>query len=91
MAKYYRETKKRTYDRNLTFVREYKENCGCTDCKIKFPHYVLDFDHLDGKQSEVSRLAGSRYSLEKIMVEIKKCEVVCGNCHKVRTWNRAHP
>ena len=85
-----RKCAKSLYDRNLDFVRKYKENKGCQSCGHSFPHYILDFDHLGNKQFNVSRIAGSRYKLSKIMEEIGKCEVICANCHKQRTWDRAH-
>ena len=70
-------------------IREYKEALGCADCKLKFPHYVLEFDHLPeyekiGSPSGVVR----KYSWEKAVEEIDKCDVVCANCHSIRTWER---
>lgn len=60
----------------------------CADCGIVYPHYVMDFDHLDGaeKLHNVSNLMAS--SLEKLIEEIQKCDLVCANCHRARTWNR---
>lgn len=61
----------------------------CIDCKIVYPYYVMDFDHLDAfeKHSDVSRLSG-RVSDIKLLQEIAKCELVCANCHRIRTHNR---
>ena len=47
----------------------------------------MDFDHIGSKRLEVSRLvfvSGTAALLE----EIKKCEVVCANCHRIRTMRR---
>jgi transposase len=68
---------------------EYKEALGCKDCKEMYPHYMLDFDHLPGfeKIGSPTELVHS-YSWEKAKQELAKCEVVCGNCHKIRTWQR---
>jgi hypothetical protein len=43
----------------------------------------------------VSRLVGSGSSLEVLMTEIAKCNVVCSNCHRKITakelgWYRAY-
>ena len=67
-------------------VREAKEK-PCTDCKIQYPHYVMQFDHLGDKNFNISKL---HRSWAAIQAEIKKCEVVCANCHAVRTYKRYH-
>jgi hypothetical protein len=43
---------------------------------------VLEFHHLEDKDNEVSRLMGRGASLEALIREIKKCSVVCANCHR---------
>jgi NAD-dependent dihydropyrimidine dehydrogenase PreA subunit len=67
-----------------------KENSGCFDCKEMYPHYVLEFDHLPefekmGSVSEIYSRDGRQAGLR----EAEKCDVVCANCHKIRTYNRA--
>ena len=60
----------------------------CTDCGGLFPPICMDFDHLDSslKTAEVSRLKHMR--LEIVLQEIAKCELVCANCHRIRTKDR---
>jgi hypothetical protein len=59
----------------------------CTDCKQTFPPCVMDFDHIRGtKVADISSMRGS--SIERIAAEIAKCELVCANCHRIRTFNR---
>lgn len=72
------------------FIVEYKTGKRCTDCKRKYPHYVLQFDHLPGcvKKVHLANIHGRGWSLERIMEEIKKCDLVCANCHAVRTFKR---
>jgi transposase len=86
------KTHKRTRDlrsANTKRLRELKENIGCVDCKEMYPHYVLEFDHLPQyeKLGIVTNIA-RRYSWEKALEEVKKCDIVCANCHNIRTWNR---
>jgi hypothetical protein len=71
-------------------VRDLKERSGCADCKSILPHYMLDFDHLDAESKEmsISRMINMRVSRERLYAEIEKCEVVCANCHRARTWDR---
>lgn len=66
---------------------EIKEASGCVDCGIK-NHIVLDFDHLRDKKYNVSRMIHDGFSWKSILKEINKCEVVCANCHRIRTHNR---
>jgi hypothetical protein len=61
----------------------------CLDCGIKYPHYVMDFDHIEQKLFSIGDVKNR--SFNKIKEEIKKCELVCSNCHRIRTWNRIHP
>jgi hypothetical protein len=54
---------------------------------MTYPPYVMDFDHLDGKEFTISS-SGADYSHAKLVAEIAKCEVVCSNCHRQRTHER---
>ena len=69
------------------YVREIKESSPCTDCGISYPYYVMEFDHLRDKANTVANITHSG-SFENVKKEIKKCELVCANCHKTRTWQR---
>jgi hypothetical protein len=60
----------------------------CADCQRKYPSYVMDFDHVRGtKVMSVSTLINSG-SKRRLLKEIEKCEVVCSNCHRIRTHTR---
>lgn len=59
------------------------------DCGKKYPPYVMDFDHRDRR----TKIAGINqminlhsYSKDKILIEINKCDLVCANCHRIRTY-----
>ena len=85
------KTKQRTRDkRNLIvkYVQEYKQGKVCTDCKEDYPYWMLEFDHLGDKSFNISNFRGYTIDLEKVKSEIKKCEIVCANCHKNRTHFR---
>lgn len=67
--------------RNLEKMREYKANCGCCLCKKEFEPVALDFHHKDdNKEFTVANRVS--ISWETLLVEIKKCVVVCANCHR---------
>jgi len=69
------------------YVRSQKDN-PCVDCNTKHPYYVMQFDHVRGeKYKELSRLI-NHGSKRRIDEEIAKCDLVCANCHAIRTWER---
>jgi len=47
----------------------------------------MDFDHIGEKRVEVSRLIYVS-GTAALLSEIEKCEVVCANCHRIRTIRR---
>lgn len=62
---------------------------GCVDCGYNSHPRALDFDHLgDDKTDGVSRLVSLLRPIDEILAEIAKCEVVCANCHRIRTHER---
>lgn len=79
----------KSHKRKITaFVLQYKlENSICADCGISYPPHILDFDHLRDKKFQIGRGSKSQ-SLEAIINEMSKCEIVCANCHRHRTWMR---
>lgn len=79
----------RAYLEKRSFLIEYK-NKPCLDCGIKYPFYVMDLDHRDfkNKVNNVSRMFTANWSLEKIKNEASKCDVVCANCHRIRTYKK---
>lgn len=61
----------------------------CTDCRTEYPHYVMQFDHIgDDKEANVADMAHHGVSVERILAEIAKCQLVCANCHAARTHRR---
>lgn len=70
--------------------RNIKESSPCKDCGRKFMSCVMDFDHVSGEKIDnVSTLMAKKSSWKKIKEEISKCELVCANCHRIRTFLRS--
>lgn len=68
-----------------------KESKPCMDCNKFYPFFVMDYDHVDGdKFDNLSRLYKrvTVKNLHLIDMEIEKCELVCSNCHRIRTNQR---
>lgn len=74
--------------RNRKYIHGLKDSTPCADCHLRYPYFVMDFDHLQGKVEAVGTLAATGCSMEVLLAEIAKCEIVCANCHRVRTHNR---
>jgi hypothetical protein len=70
-------------------VNDYLKFHPCVDCGEINP-IVLEFDHLkkSKKNRDVTSLA--RMAWKSVLKEIAKCEVVCANCHTIRTARRAN-
>lgn len=70
-----------TRKKHTKLVNRVKRFSGCKVCGEREP-VVLDFHHLDpkSKDREVPHLIG--YSIERLRQEIRKCVVLCANCHR---------
>jgi hypothetical protein len=84
---------RRNKDRVTEFIDNYKRERSCADCGLsgkEFP-YVLDFDHKNGsfnKKFNIGSWSHSVLSIKAIEREIAKCELVCANCHRKRTFSK---
>jgi len=87
---YYKQKKKDQRNNVKNKIKEYKDDIPCKDCGINYPHYVMDFDHINNDKSFNVADAITSQSWGKILLEIKKCELVCSNCHRIRTHNRSN-
>lgn len=68
-------------------ILEAAKDKPCTDCGNKFPPECMDFDHMPGadKLTDVGQLT---LNPKRMLAEIAKCELVCANCHRIRTRKR---
>jgi hypothetical protein len=72
---------------NLQYVSALKTTTPCQDCGGLFAACQLDFDHVRGtKTNSISKLMDA--DRETLDQELAKCEIVCANCHRVRTWSQ---
>ncbi len=84
-AKKLAQTKSRKEKLNK-FIITYLTSHPCIVCGEVDP-VVLEFDHRDPNEKEftIAEGVGKVYSLEKIEIEIAKCDVLCANCHRRKT------
>lgn len=63
----------------------------CADCGVEYPYYVMDFDHSTQHTKAFNLSESSKLgSINRVLEEANKCEVVCANCHRQRTHDRMH-
>lgn len=96
-ATYYRKNKLKVLAhnlvrkrRNIELVRSLKNNTPCFDCGVQYPYYVMDFDHREPKEKKaiISKLVQG-WSIQSLQSEINKCDIVCANCHRKRTFDQS--
>lgn len=82
-----RRRSRRGHDRNRSKLNEAK-SLPCLDCGNVFPPECMDFDHRPGAVKLFSIGMNLRRSWSSIEAEIAKCDLVCANCHRIRTAAR---
>jgi hypothetical protein len=85
-----RDQKRERRARLAEWYRDLKAGRPCADCGGTFHYAAMVWDHVpgQGKEVEVSRLLMQGQSKRRILEEIARCELVCANCHAVRTVER---
>lgn len=99
-----KEAKRRYYEKNKAkyiaqaelrrqklrdLIRDLKRDRPCADCQRTFHPVCMDFDHRPGETkcftiAEYAKMV----SWARILEEVKKCDLVCANCHRIRTAAR---
>ena len=91
---YYRRNRQREIDRvtrrqraTLDFLRDLRR-VPCKDCSRTYLPHQMDFDHRDPatKAFNLTSSRGMLIARERLVAELAKCEVVCANCHAIRTY-----
>ena len=81
-------TKKKLRNRRKIIINRYKLLKGCQLCGYKKHFSALEFDHTDrsSKIKAVSMLIKENNSWKMVKEEIKKCMLLCSNCHRLKTY-----
>lgn len=90
-SKFDRKSYAATYGRQrLLAFREWINSLKkkpCKDCGGKFHPVVMDLDHVRGEK--IKNISGMwSWEREKVLEELEKCDLICSNCHRVRTHER---
>lgn len=79
------QSRRDRYSKKRQFIDSTK-NKPCLDCGTNLPAYAMDYDHRDRSNKLFGIASYKTRSLIAIKKEIAKCDLVCANCHRVRTW-----
>jgi hypothetical protein len=65
----------------------------CVDCGVSYPYFVMDHDHRNPAEKSFSlswaHVGRAAITIDMIKAELDKCDVVCSNCHRIRTHTYA--
>ncbi len=77
-------------DGTVHMLRELRR-VPCADCGGRFEPHQIDFDHRDPSTKSFNLMTGRAMlmSQRKLLDEVAKCDVVCVNCHRIRTPDAA--
>jgi len=64
------------------YVNNYKLSKGCSVCGYNKCAGALDFHHEGNKEVNISEGISCGISWKRIKEEIKKCDILCANCHR---------
>ena len=96
-ARYYEDNRKKAIQAN-SLVRKkkrelwqaFKQGLKCEQCGFNHPA-ALDFHHVDRTDKKsVNKLAGNGMYKQAVR-ELKKCMVLCANCHRIHHHNEKNP
>jgi hypothetical protein len=73
------------------WLNQYKSKLRCIECGETHPA-CLQFHHKERAEKKISLgdMANRASSIRVLMEEIKKCEVLCVNCHAKHHWRENH-
>lgn len=67
------------------------KDAPCCDCGQRYPAPVMEFDHVPERGPKafgISRARTGAVTVEAARAELAKCDLVCANCHRLRTMQR---
>ena len=84
---YMRRVRQR-FKEQTRFLIAWLKQRPCQDCGGTFPPECMDFDHRPGTTKRFGISNGQHYNWPTLLAEVEKCDLVCANCHRTRTWQR---
>jgi len=85
-AKYFATLSRKSAERIRDKFNLLKMERPCYDCGGMFPPHMTDWDHLPQFEKKFAIGPSVRCkSMDSVIDEIAKCQLVCANCHRERT------
>lgn len=82
------KAQKRIYRRRRLWLDALKAS-AYQDCGGSFPPECMDFDHRDPALKSFGIGNGlSSHGDALVLAEIAKCDLICANCHRIRTHKK---
>ena len=78
--------RRKQYVEFRAFIDAYKMDRGCIRCGFAGHPAALSLDHRDPLTKVVKVSSMFSYSWEKILAEVDKCDVMCANCHQIKSY-----
>lgn len=72
------------------WFKEYKSILKCSLCPENHSA-CIEFHHRNKKTSDdryIAHLVSEGHSKKRILKEIKKCDILCSNCHRKLHWSK---
>ena len=87
----YRERDRERKRKARMWLQDYKEERGCKFCEENHPA-CLHFHHRESQEKDatIATMISNRASIAALKAEMKKCHLVCANCHAKIHWNIEH-
>jgi hypothetical protein len=82
---YLRERQRRVIREKKALLVEYKGGT-CVDCSGIFPNCCFQFDHREPEEKSFTICCRMYRPIGELKAESDKCDLVCSNCHAVRTF-----
>ena len=80
--------KRLAYERGRAVLYLFKMWTPCFDCGTTFHPAAMQYDHRPGEKKLFQLSVAHTRNRARFEAERKKCDLVCANCHAVRTYER---
>jgi len=77
---------KRRHTKVALFLQRVKRKFGCSRCGYRKCTAALDFHHRDPKTKIFAIGRRLSESIKKLKDEIRKCDIICANCHRAEHY-----
>lgn len=90
LPRHHRRRALRLYKTEIRALLDAAKDAPCAACRNQYPRCCMQFDHLPGarKRFNLSEARTGLIPRHVVLQELKKCEVVCANCHAIREDRR---